>query len=86
MRLLDIHEFIQAYDKTNGCSPSYAEIVNAGLASSTSVVSFYFRHMNNLGMITYHPRIARSVRALPLPETPSIQKALALKAKMKANP
>jgi hypothetical protein len=66
-RLLAVYRFIQQYELEHKCAPSYTDIVNAELAPSTSVVKFFFDHMEKLGMISYQPGIARSVRALPLP-------------------
>ena len=76
-KLLEIYRFIERYDKEFFCSPSYTDIVNAGLAPSTSVVRFYFNHMTNLIMLRYQPGVARSCRLLPLnTDNPLIKEAV----------
>jgi hypothetical protein len=76
-KLLEIYRFIERYDKEFFCSPSYTDIINAGLASSPSVVQFYFNHMSNMVMLRYQPGVARSCRLLPLnTDNPLIKEAV----------
>jgi hypothetical protein len=76
-KLLEIYRFIERYDKEFFCSPSYTDIIHAGLASSPSVVQFYFNHMTNLIMLRYQPGVARSCRLLPLnTDNPLIREAV----------
>ena len=78
--LIRIYRFIEEYDRQYKCSPSYTDIVKNGLAPSTSVVRFYFDHMEKLGMITYQQGVARSCRVVPTAEIPYLMIRQALQA------
>lgn len=56
-KLLD---FIRNYRMTHHVSPGYREIVDAGLASSTSMVKVAFIRLENLGLLIVTDKQARS--------------------------
>lgn len=66
LKLLLMYRFIEAYISRHTDSPSYKDLVEAGFASSASVVSYYYRVMGKLKMLTLTPHRPRSVHLLPL--------------------
>lgn len=60
-----VYEFIEEYIQTNKFPPSNREMVDAGLASSTSVLRYYYERMEKYGMIEIIPKIARGMRIFP---------------------
>jgi hypothetical protein len=77
-KLLALHLWMVEFEKRNRYKPGDAEIVEAGLAASTSVVHYYYDEMEKLGMI-FRPRkngraVPHSVIPLPLEQaSPVIQ-------------
>lgn len=67
-RLVEIYHFISSYREKNQLSPAMSDIVGAGLASSNGMVSYYYDHMRNLGMVEFVVRNGRrvGVKLLPL--------------------
>ena len=72
--LVAIHRFMEEFWKEHRYGASNRDIVEAGFASSTSVVRYYYDRMEKLGMISI-PRIeidgrkftpARGIILLPL--------------------
>lgn len=57
--------FMGNYRAQHGYAPSNREMVDAGFATSTSVVRFYYKHMEALNMIERDETIARAIRLLP---------------------
>lgn len=64
-KLLKVYRWIAKYQKENGYPPSRVDMVKAKFSPSTSVVSYYLRHMRDLKMLEFDPGIARAIRLLP---------------------
>lgn len=64
--LLKIHAFMQEYRKEHGINPTDAEIVEQGLASSTSVAASCSNRMEELGMVQRIRKVARGTSPLPI--------------------
>jgi len=68
-RLVAIYRAVEEYRQQHGGdNPSMLDIVKLGLASTPGMVSYYYRHMQRMGMIgrTFHR--SRSVQLRPLEE------------------
>lgn len=76
LKLLLIYRFIEAYIQQHTDSPAHEDLIEAGLASSASVVSYYYRIMGKLKMLTVTPRRPRSVHLLPLEKAHPFMKHL----------
>ena len=66
LKLLAVYRFIESYIAKHTDSPSHEELIEAGFASSPSVIAYYYDLMSKLNMIAYTPRRPRSVHLLPL--------------------
>jgi len=63
--LLKMYAFMQEYFKKNQRHVAISELVDAGFATSTSVVRYYFERMEEFGMIERTFGISRGVKILP---------------------
>ena len=61
-KLISLWRWMEAYFKEHQRHASNRELVDAGFASSTSVIRFYFDHMALFGMLERDPGIARGLR------------------------
>ena len=93
--LLKIYLWMETYRNTHGFGPSNQEMVEAKLASSTSVIRYYYNQMQKLNLIevptvtvngrTFCP--ARGILLLPLDRAaPSIQELLTPDTSLETNP
>lgn len=64
-RLKEVMEFVHASLVKRGVSPSHREIMEATNINSTSVVSYYLRRLEEMGLIILEPKISRGIR-LPM--------------------
>ena len=64
----DLARLVAYRQQHGGDNPSMLDIVKLGLASTPGMVSYYYRHMQRMGMIgrTFHR--SRSVQLRPLEE------------------
>lgn len=62
---IKIWEFLTEYRRKNEVSPAMQDFVDNGLASSTSVVDFYIRHMLKYNMVKKSP-VAKRRGILPV--------------------
>lgn len=58
-------DFMAKYRRLHGYMPSNREMVEAGFASSTSVVRYYYGEMVDYNMIQVDFGIARGIRIMP---------------------
>lgn len=58
-----LFEFIQAYRKVRGYSPSWIEMRDNMGFSTTSQVTYWLKKLNRDGKVVWDPSVARSVRA-----------------------
>lgn len=65
---LRMYEFMQEYHAKNGFSVSIGEMVEAGFATSTSVIRFYLNHMEKLKMIR-QPKLIRNGKSITPPRS-----------------
>lgn len=73
-KLLKIYRYIARFRETHGYPPSILEMVDAGFASSTSILHYFLRRMVEEGMIEITPRVSRGIRLIPLDQaSPRIQ-------------
>lgn len=56
--ILEIHQ----YQRSRGFCPTVRELKNSTGASSTSVVHYNLNHLQALGLVTWEPFIARTIR------------------------
>ena len=66
LKLLVVYRFIKSYIEKHTDSPSHEDLIEAGLAASQSVVSYYYQVMVRLKMIKVTPNRGRSVHPLPI--------------------
>jgi hypothetical protein len=67
-KLLDVYRFIAEFREDNIDPPTYQDIVDAGLAGSTSVVGYYYDYMLEYRMVEFTRKNGRrkTVHLLPL--------------------
>jgi SOS-response transcriptional repressor LexA len=63
--LAKIYDYLEQKIKTDQRPPSNREMLEAGFASSTSVIRHYYHLMQRLGMIHLDYAVARGVRIVP---------------------
>ena len=82
-KLLETYRAIEQYRKHNiGGFPSTRDLVKVGIAGSPSVVKYYFEGMEEMNMMVYVRKIARSSYLLPLDHAhPAIRKLLETEGK-----
>lgn len=64
-RLRKLVNFIQRYHKQHGYAPCVREMGEA-IGGSTSLINYYMLDLQNRGVLEYTPKIARTVRVLPV--------------------
>ena len=67
MKLRRVHDWIRAFQKANGYSPSRRDIASA-FETSTSVVGFDLDCMLRLGWVNIPAHTARAITLLPIKE------------------
>lgn len=65
-KLVELAVWINDYATQNGYPPTIQEMVDAGLASSTSVIRYYFDRMTEENMLRITPRISRGIVVTPI--------------------
>lgn len=63
--LVAMYDHIEAFKKVHEYAPSNRELVEAGFASSTSVIRHYLEKMEDFGMLTVTPKISRGIKLIP---------------------
>lgn len=64
--LISIYRYMQSYLEKKQRYPTNREMVEAGFATSTSVIRYYYKKMGELGMLERDFGVSRGVRLLPL--------------------
>jgi len=76
-KLVRMHRWMDEYKKEHGYPPAIQELVDAGFAASTSVITYYFDRMQHLGMMERDFNIPRGIRLLSLKKAaPIIQEVI----------
>jgi SOS-response transcriptional repressor LexA len=76
-KLVRMHHWINKYKREHGYPPAIQELVDAGFAASTSVITYYFDRMQSLGMMERDFNIPRGIRLLSLKKAdPIIQEVV----------
>lgn len=57
-------EFIRTYTAEKGYAPAFAEFIDAGLCSATSVVAYNLWQLRDAGVVAYEDGKARTVRVI----------------------
>lgn len=65
-KLIQLYKYLETEFHKNQRYPSNMELVKAGFGASTSVIRFYYDHMERLKMLHRDYNIARGIRLLPL--------------------
>lgn len=65
-KLIAMYRYMQEYFRTNQRFPTNREMVERGFATSTSVIRFYYDHMERFHMLSRDPMIARGLHLYPL--------------------
>jgi len=50
-KLLEIYRFMKEFEEIHECKPADIELVDAGIASSTSVIRYYYDRLEEMKMI-----------------------------------
>lgn len=80
-KLIELANWITDYAIQNGYPPTIQEMVDAGFASSTSVIRYYFDRMTEENMLKITPRISRGIVVTPVEDwTKRVQEAMEVQA------
>jgi hypothetical protein len=52
-KLIEVYRFIEKFREDNLDSPTFQDVIDAGLAGSTSVVRYYFDYMEKYNMVKF---------------------------------